>query len=130
MCPIARIRRRTSVRNRRIGEGAALPASSPIGPLNLLPAPATIFADARCALGDEGASVKKASEYRSHADECRAMARKVATADQRAQLMTMAETWDELAAEREQRLQLRESSAGAAAKARPKLSNSRKGAAE
>ena len=53
------------------------------------------------------------------------MARKVATADQRAQLMTMAETWDELAAEREQRIHLQESSAGAAAKARARLGSPR-----
>jgi hypothetical protein len=44
--------------------------------------------------------MKKASEYRQHAEECRAMARGLPSGDQRDQLLQMASTWDGLAAER------------------------------
>jgi len=43
--------------------------------------------------------VKKASEYRRHAAECRQLAAGVQGA-QRDQLLEMAETWEQLAAER------------------------------
>ncbi len=43
--------------------------------------------------------MKKASEYRKHAEECRALARGV-QGEQRDQLLEMAATWDNLAAER------------------------------
>ena len=44
--------------------------------------------------------MKKASEYRVHAEECRALARGMAAGDRRAQLLEMAATWEKLAAER------------------------------
>jgi hypothetical protein len=43
--------------------------------------------------------MKKASEYRKHAEECRALAKGV-TGEQRDQLLEMAATWERLAAER------------------------------
>ena len=43
--------------------------------------------------------MKKASEYRKHADECRALARGV-HGPQRDPLLDMATTWENLAAER------------------------------
>ena len=43
--------------------------------------------------------MKKASEYRKHAEECRALAKGVA-GEQRDQLLEMAATWERLAAER------------------------------
>lgn len=43
--------------------------------------------------------MKKASEYRTHAEECRSLARGV-TGEQRNQLLEMAETWERLAEER------------------------------
>ncbi len=43
----------------------------------------------------------KASEYRRHAAECRALAAAMASPDHKAQLIKMAETWDSMAAERE-----------------------------
>ncbi len=43
--------------------------------------------------------MKKASEYRKHANECRALARGV-LGDKRTQLLAMAATWDQLAQER------------------------------
>ena len=43
--------------------------------------------------------MKKASEYRQHAEECRTLA-KGTTGEQRDRLLAMAETWDKLAAER------------------------------
>jgi hypothetical protein len=46
--------------------------------------------------------VKKASEYRKHADECRQMMT-AATGEQRAMLEEMARTWDSLAGDRERR---------------------------
>jgi hypothetical protein len=45
--------------------------------------------------------VKKASEYRKHAEECRALARQVPEGPQREQLLEMARTWDNLANERD-----------------------------
>ena len=45
--------------------------------------------------------MKKASEYRQHAQECRVLARGATTSQHRDQLLTMAETWEKLARERE-----------------------------
>ena len=47
--------------------------------------------------------VKKASEYRKHAEECRHLAASM-EGEQRAQLLEMAETWDRLADERNELL--------------------------
>jgi hypothetical protein len=47
--------------------------------------------------------VKKASEYRKHAAECRQMMATAASDDQKAMLENMAQTWDSLAADRERR---------------------------
>jgi hypothetical protein len=44
--------------------------------------------------------MKKASEYRQHAKECRKLARSAAPGEHRDQLLNMAITWDNLAAER------------------------------
>jgi hypothetical protein len=43
--------------------------------------------------------MKKASEYRQHAEECRALAKGI-QGEQRDQLLEMAVTWEKLAAER------------------------------
>jgi hypothetical protein len=43
--------------------------------------------------------MKKASEYRKHAEECRALARGV-QGEKKTQLLEMAATWDSLAQER------------------------------
>jgi len=45
--------------------------------------------------------MKKASEYRRHAEECRQLAAQMESGDHRDQLLDMAATWDSLAAERE-----------------------------
>jgi hypothetical protein len=44
--------------------------------------------------------MKKASEYRQHAEECRILARRMDQGLHRDQLLEMAETWERLAAER------------------------------
>jgi hypothetical protein len=44
--------------------------------------------------------MKKASEYREHADQCRDLAKRMAPGEQRDQLLEMATTWEKLAAER------------------------------
>jgi hypothetical protein len=44
--------------------------------------------------------MKKASEYRQHAVECRHLAAAMQSGEQRDQLLAMAETWDLLAADR------------------------------
>lgn len=44
--------------------------------------------------------MKKASEYRQHAEECRALAERMQSGEQRDQLLKMADTWENLAAER------------------------------
>ena len=48
-----------------------------------------------------GQDVKKASEYRKHAEECRTLARQVPEGPQRDQLLEMARTWEALAADRD-----------------------------
>jgi hypothetical protein len=45
--------------------------------------------------------MKKASEYRQHARECFALANQSNTTEHREQLLEMAETWENLANERE-----------------------------
>jgi hypothetical protein len=40
-------------------------------------------------------------QYRQHGDECRAMARRSRSPEERAMLLKIAETWDELATHRE-----------------------------
>jgi hypothetical protein len=44
--------------------------------------------------------MKKASEYRQHADECRALASQMESGEQREQLMNMAAQWERMAADR------------------------------
>ena len=44
--------------------------------------------------------MKKASEYRQHADECRTLAGRMDVGEHRDQLLEMAATWDRLANER------------------------------
>jgi hypothetical protein len=44
--------------------------------------------------------MKKASEYRQHAKECRALASQAFSEEHRKQLAAMADTWDNLADER------------------------------
>jgi hypothetical protein len=51
--------------------------------------------------------VKKASEYRQHAEECRALAKQVPEGPQRDQLLEMAKTWDALAGDRGRSVQNR-----------------------
>jgi hypothetical protein len=50
--------------------------------------------------------VKKASEYRLHAEECRQLAARMDVGAQRNQLLEMAATWDKLAAERSEMVRL------------------------
>ena len=45
--------------------------------------------------------MKKFSEYRQHAEECRVLAHRMEQGEHRDQLLTMAETWDRLADDRE-----------------------------
>ncbi len=44
--------------------------------------------------------MKKASEYREHARECRELAAAMESVEQRAQLLEMADHWDKLAKDR------------------------------
>jgi hypothetical protein len=45
--------------------------------------------------------MKKASEYRQHAEECRALAQQMKEGVQREQLLKMAQNWNQMAADRE-----------------------------
>ena len=54
-------------------------------------------------LGVDGC-MKQASEYRDHAQECRVLAARMESPDQRGQLIKMAEHWEKLAEERIARL--------------------------
>ena len=47
-------------------------------------------------------TMKKASQYRQHAEECRVLARGADSENLREQLLIMAETWERLAREREE----------------------------
>lgn len=47
--------------------------------------------------------MKKASEYRMHARECRALALQLQDGQHKQQLLDMADTWDSLAEEREKK---------------------------
>jgi hypothetical protein len=48
--------------------------------------------------------MKKASDYRKYAEECRALAKQMPDGKQRRQLMEMAKTWDNLASDQERLL--------------------------
>jgi hypothetical protein len=48
----------------------------------------------------ERPGLKKASEYRVHADECRQLATKMASGEQRDLLLAMAKHWEDLARDR------------------------------
>jgi hypothetical protein len=54
----------------------------------------------------KGGQVKSSNEYRQHAEECRMLARAVHTEEHRAQLMKMAEAWDNFAQEADRRAKL------------------------
>jgi hypothetical protein len=56
------------------------------------------FHAVRCAL-------KKASEYREHANECRQLARTAVGSEHKAMLEKMAQTWESLARDRVQRIE-------------------------
>ena len=56
--------------------------------------------------------MKKASEYRQHADECRTLAARMDSGEHRDQLLEMAATWDRLADERAQQAKRRTERAG------------------
>jgi hypothetical protein len=45
--------------------------------------------------------MKKVEDYRRHADECRAMIKQARSPEERAMLVTMAETWEALAVSRQ-----------------------------
>ena len=47
--------------------------------------------------------MKKASEYREHAEECRKLAASARTPEDHAQLMKMAEAWEDMARYRERK---------------------------
>jgi hypothetical protein len=44
--------------------------------------------------------MRKTSEYRHHAEECRKLAAKMKTGDQRDHMLKIAKVWDQLAEER------------------------------
>jgi hypothetical protein len=46
-------------------------------------------------------TIKKAAEYRRHAEECRALARNMATEQERTQFLEISATWESLALDRE-----------------------------
>jgi hypothetical protein len=49
--------------------------------------------------------MKTAAEYRKHAEECQVLAKQMPEGEQRRQLLEMARTWDNLAADREKLVQ-------------------------
>ncbi len=52
--------------------------------------------------------MRKIAEYRQHAAECRSLAAAMGAHEHREQLLEMAATWDQMAAERERSVQLEE----------------------
>jgi hypothetical protein len=61
-----------------------------------------LFVGARLVAGES--RLKKVSEFRKHADECRQMMSSTAADEHRRMLETMAKTWDDLAEDRERLL--------------------------
>jgi hypothetical protein len=57
-------------------------------------------------------NVKKASEYRAHAEECRALAKRMEQGEHREQLVAMAQTWERLAEQRDITSNYRDGSCG------------------
>jgi len=51
--------------------------------------------------------MKTVEDYRQHAIECKALARRARTAEDREMILKMAETWEELATAREKLLKAR-----------------------
>jgi hypothetical protein len=48
--------------------------------------------------------MKKVEDYRSHAEECRTMARRARSAQERDMLINMARTWDDLSIHRAEQI--------------------------
>jgi hypothetical protein len=48
--------------------------------------------------------LKTVKEYREHAEECRKLAQSMSSAEHKVALLSMAETWEGLAQEREKRI--------------------------
>jgi hypothetical protein len=59
--------------------------------------------------------MQKAEDFRNHAQECRAMAKRARSPGDRGMLLNMAQTWDDLAASPVARLSQRERMRGIAA---------------
>jgi hypothetical protein len=59
--------------------------------------------------------MQKAEDFRKHAQECRAMAKRARSSGDQAMLLKMAKAWDELAAARVARIAQRERAWGIAA---------------
>jgi hypothetical protein len=53
----------------------------------------------------QGDRMRKVSEYRAHAEECRKMAAKMKNSEHRKQLEDMAEAWNMLARERQKQIE-------------------------
>jgi hypothetical protein len=49
--------------------------------------------------------MKKVGEYRAHADECRSMANRSRSTEDKAMLLNMAATWESLALDRQARIE-------------------------
>jgi hypothetical protein len=64
--------------------------------------------------------MKKASEYRRHAEECRQLARSADSEEHRQLLSRMAATWDSLADERESKVQQTAERPAEEARSRPR----------
>ena len=65
--------------------------------------------------------MQKAEDFRNHAQECRAMAKRARSLGDRGMLLNMAQAWDELAAVRVAQIARRERSRGIAAALIPSI---------
>jgi hypothetical protein len=77
-------------------EGAAK-VNGELSCLEHSPPPAMV----KIVVGSGVRDLKKAEEYRRHAEACRTLARHAQNGEHRNQLLVMAETWDGLAVQRE-----------------------------
>jgi hypothetical protein len=72
--------------------------------LKLCDAAVRSFVDRDAEASENQASMKTVAEYRKHAKECRTLAQRAKSPEERAMILRMAETWEDLARSRERKL--------------------------
>jgi hypothetical protein len=90
-----------SSRTTFVGERSEMLSASSIGRKRICPPFAVRNLSDTRAFRVDGDDVKKVEDYRQHANECRSMANRFRSPEERAMLLNMATTWDSLAVDHE-----------------------------